>query len=333
MTPSYAATPVAAQQIAQPHLVAAGGLAKCIIRDDVAPLFRESKVVTVTSTNTFADDASWRARLRAFVESDRFQRFIIAVIAINAIGLGLETVPFVNEEIGKFLVVIDSIALMIFVVEISAKLLAYRLSYFRDPWNVFDFVIVAIAVLPMSGGLSVMRALRILRAVRIISVVPAMRRVVEGLLHAIPSLGAVIALLAILFYIAAVMATKLFGAEFEELFGNLARSLFTLFQIMTLENWADGAVRPIMKVYPYAWLFFIPFILMVTFAVLNLFIAIIVNSMEEAAKDDTEMLHEDAEKLHADALQQTRENEMLLQEIRSLREEITALKDVVKPPS
>jgi len=287
--------------------------------------------VTVTSTNTDAGNAPWRDRLRAIVETDRFQYIIVAVIAVNAIGLGLETIPSINTRIGPLLGIIDDVALMIFVLEISTKLLAYRLSYFRDPWNVFDFTIVAIAVLPMGGGLSVMRALRILRAVRIISVVPAMRRVVEGLLHAIPSLGAVIALLAILFYIAAVMATKLFGAEFEELFGNLARSLFTLFQIMTLENWADGAVRPIMKVYPYAWLFFIPFILMVTFAVLNLFIAIIVNSMEEAAKDDTEMLHEDAERLHADALQQSRQNETLLQEIRSLRAEIADLKSMVKP--
>jgi voltage-gated sodium channel len=284
----------------------------------------------VTSINN-QSDAPWRARLRGMVEADWFQRFIMAVIAINAVGLGMETVPFINEEIGPFLWLIDNVALLIFVFEISAKLLAYRMNYFKDPWNIFDFTIVSIAVLPMGGGLSVMRALRILRAVRIISVVPAMRRVVEGLLHAIPSLGAVIALLSILFYISAVMATKLFGEEFHELFGNLARSLFTLFQIMTLENWADGAVRPIMKVYPYAWLFFIPFILIITFAVLNLFIAIIVNSMEEAAKHDTEMLHKDAETLHADAEQQTRQNEALVQEIRALRTEIADLKNMVKP--
>ena len=275
-------------------------------------------------------EAPWRARIRGMVEADWFHRFIIAVISVNAIGLGLETIPFVNEEIGPLLWLIDTVCLLIFVFEISAKLLAYRMSYFKDPWNVFDFTIVAIAVLPMGGGLSVMRALRILRAVRIISVVPAMRRVVEGLLHAIPSLGAVFALLSILFYIAAVMATKLFGSEFDELFGNFARSLFTLFQIMTLENWADGAVRPIMKVYPYAWLFFIPFILIITFAVLNLFIAIIVNSMEAAAKEDTEMLHQDAEQLHADARQQTRENETLMSEIRALRTEIADLRSVVK---
>jgi voltage-gated sodium channel len=288
--------------------------------------------MTVTASN-IEGDAPWRARIRSIVESDGFQRFIIIVITLNAIGLGLETVPFINEEIGTLLWLIDHAALLIFVLEISAKLLAYRLSYFRDAWNIFDFTIVAVAVLPMSGGLSVLRALRILRAARIISVVPAMRRVVEGLLYAIPSLGAVMALLAIIFYICAVMATKLFGNDFDELFGNLGRSLFTLFQIMTLEGWTDGVVRPIMKVYPYAWLFFIPFILTVTFAVLNLFIAIIVGAMEEAAKNDTEMLHQDAEKLHADAQLQSRQHEVLMGEIRSLKEELVALRGMVKPGS
>jgi voltage-gated sodium channel len=285
----------------------------------------------VSSTQAHAGEAPWRTRLRAIVEADWFQHFIIGVIVVNAVGLGLETIPLVNGAIGGFLTVVDHVALTIFFLEIAAKLLVYRLAYFKDPWNVFDFTIVAIALLPVGGGLSVMRALRILRALRIISVVPAMRRVVEALLHAVPSLGAVIALLAIIFYICAVMATKLFGSEFDELFGSLARSLFTLFQIMTLENWADGAVRPIMKVYPYAWLFFIPFILMVTFAVLNLFIAIIVNAMEEAAQEDTELLHKDATTLHADALQQTRQHEVLMREIGSLREEIAALRGVVKP--
>lgn len=286
----------------------------------------------MTSTEIQSEEP-WRARVRRMVEADWFQRFIIAVIAVNAIGLGMETVPFFNEKIGPFLWLVDTVCLFIFVLEISAKLLAYRLGYFRDPWNIFDFVIVAIAILPMSGGLSVMRALRILRAARIISVVPRMRRVVEGLLDAVPSLGAVFALLAIILYICAVMATKLFGSEFGELFGSLPKSLFTLFQLMTLEDWPGGIVRPIMAVYPHAWLFFIPFILTVTFAVLNLFIAIIVNSMEAAAKDDTEMLHKDAETLHADAEDQTRQNEALMREIRALRTEIADLKSMLKSGS
>lgn len=282
----------------------------------------------MTSTDQQANGGL--AGLRRFVESMGFQRFIIVVIVINAIGLGLETIPSIGQPLRVPLALIDNLALVIFVFEIAAKLMVYRLAYFRDAWNVFDFTIVGIALLPMGGGLSVMRALRILRAMRIISVVPAMRRVVEGLLLAIPSLGAVIALLAILFYIAAVMATKLFGSEFDELFGNLARSLFTLFQIMTLENWADGAVRPIMKVYPYAWLFFIPFILMVTFAVLNLFIAIIVNSMEEASKEDTDLLHKDAETIHADAMRQQAQHQALMTEIGALRQEIAAMRQSPK---
>ncbi len=282
----------------------------------------------MTSTENPAREAS---TLQRIVEAGWFQKFIIGVIVINAIGLGLETIPSIGQALRGPLAIIDNLALIIFCLEIAAKLIVYRLSYFKDPWNIFDFTIVGIALLPMGGGLSVMRALRILRAVRIVSVVPSMRRVVEALLFAIPSLGSVIALLAIIFYICAVMATKLFGSEFDELFGSLPRSLFTLFQIMTLENWADGAVRPIMKVYPYAWLFFIPFILMVTFAVLNLFIAIIVNAMEQAAKDDADLLHEDATKLHADAKQQTQQNELLMGEIRALREEISALRDIVKP--
>ncbi len=289
---------------------------------------RQREGVAVTTSD---NPAPWVSSLRGVVEASWFQKFIIGVIIVNAIGLGLETIPFVNEEIGRLLWLIDHAALVIFCIEISAKLIVYRLAYFKDPWNIFDFTIVAIALLPVSGGLSVMRALRILRALRIVSVVPAMRRVVEGLLLAIPSLGAVIALLSILFYICAVMATKLFGQDFDELFGNLGRSLFTLFQIMTLEGWTDGVVRPIMKVYPYAWLFFIPFILTVTFAVLNLFIAIIVNSMEEAAKEDTEMLHEDAAKLHADALRQDAQHQTLMAEIRALRDEIAALRSTTRP--
>ncbi|MEO8651693.1 MAG: ion transporter [Hyphomicrobiaceae bacterium] len=282
-------------------------------------------------TQDHAGDEPWRARLRAIVDADWFQHFIIGVIVVNAIGLGLETIPSVESAIGGYLTVVDHVALVIFFLEIAAKLLAHRLTYFKDHWNVFDFTIVSIALLPMSGGLSVMRALRILRAARIISVVPAMRRVVEALLHAIPSLGAVMALLAIIFYICAVMATKLFGADFDEIFGSLPRSLFTLFQIMTLENWADGAVRPIMKVYPYAWLFFIPFILMVTFAVLNLFIAIIVNAMEKAAENETELLHHDATTVHADALRQNAQHEILMAEIAALRAEIAALGSAGKP--
>ena len=139
-----------------------------------------------------------------------------------------------------------------------------------------------------------------------------MRTVVQALLSAVPAMGSVIGLLGLVFYIASVMATKLFGEQFNEWFGTVGRSLYSLFQIMTLESWSMGIVRPVMEVHPQAWLFFVPFILITSFAVLNLFIAIIVNAMHEAAED------EDADK--DETLKR------LTREVGSLREEIGALR-------
>ena len=228
-------------------------------------------------------------RLQAFVESAFFQRFVMGVIIINAVLLGLETSKSTMARAGDLIILLDTIALGIFVIEIGLKLVVYRLNFFRDPWNLFDFAIVAVSLVPSGQGLSVLRALRIVRALRLISAVPRMRLVMEALLSAIPSMGSVCALLLLVFYVASVMATKLFGAGFDEWFGTVGRSAYSLFQIMTLESWSMGIVRPVMEVHPYAWAFFVPFILIVTFAVLNLFIAIIVNSMQDAASEDDEV--------------------------------------------
>jgi voltage-gated sodium channel len=213
-------------------------------------------------------------------------RFIITVILINAVTLGLETVPVVMARAGALVLAIDRICLAIFVVEISARLYALGLRFFRSGWNIFDFVIVAISLIPASGSFSVLRAMRILRVLRVISVTPSLRRVVDGLGRALPGMGSVFLLILIIYYIAAVMATKLFGASFPQWFGGLDTTAFTLFQIMTLEGWSGEIVRPVMEVYPYAWAFFVPFILITTFAVLNLIVGLIVNSMQEAASED-----------------------------------------------
>lgn len=223
-----------------------------------------------------------RARLARLVDSQPFQGFIIAVILVNAVVLGLETWPVAMDRAGGLLVALDRVALAIFVVEIALKLIAHGWRFFRSGWNLFDFAIVGIALVPATGGLSVLRALRILRVVRLVSVVPSLRRVVEGLLRAIPAMGSVVALLGLLFYVSSVMATKLFAEAFPDWFGSVGASLYSLFQIMTLESWSMGIVRPVMEVYPWAWLFFVPFILVTSFMVLNLFIAIIVTAMTES---------------------------------------------------
>ncbi len=218
-------------------------------------------------------------RLKALVESAMFERLIMAVILINAVTLGLETSAAAMASAGPLLMAIDRLALWIFTVELALKLWVYRARFFTNGWNCFDFVIVAIAWVPASGPFSVLRALRILRALRLLSVVPQLRLVVGALFGALPGMGAIVAVLTLVFYIAAVMATKLFGAEFPQWFGTVGESMYSLFQIMTLESWSMGIVRPVMEVFPYAWVFFVPFVIITSFAVLNLFIGLIVNSM------------------------------------------------------
>lgn len=229
-------------------------------------------------------------RLKHILSSRTFEIFITIVIAINAITLGLETSDSVMAAIGPFLIVLDRIALGIFILEILARLLVYRLSFFKDPWNVFDFVIVSIALAPATASSSILRALRILRVLRLLSFVPTLKRVVGALVSALPGMGSIILLMTLIFYVFSVMATQLYSDSFPDWFGTIGHSAYTLFQIMTLESWSMGIVRPVMETYPLAWAFFVPFILATTFTMLNLFIGIIVKAMqsEHEAEADAE---------------------------------------------
>ncbi|MDC1036080.1 ion transporter, partial [bacterium] len=189
---------------------------------------------------------------------------------------------------GTFIGILDRICLAIFVVELALKLLAYRFRFFRDGWNIFDFAIVAVSLVPAAQSLSVLRSLRILRILRVVSVAPRLRRVVEGFITALPGMASVFLLMGIIFYIGSVISTKLFGADFPQWFGSLGQSAYSLFQIMTLESWSMGIVRPVMEVYPYAWVFFVPFIMVTTFAVVNLLVGLIVNSMQDAHSEEAD---------------------------------------------
>jgi voltage-gated sodium channel len=223
-------------------------------------------------------------QLIKWLEGTLATRFILGVIVFNAVILGLETSHTVMGTMGGLLKTLDTICLSIFVLEIILKLIAYRHRFFRNGWNLFDFVIVGIALLPSGGALSVLRALRILRVLRVISISPSLRTVVEGLVSALPGMGSVVVLMSIIFYVGAVIATKLFAGSHPEFFSSLGASAYSLFQIMTLESWSMGIVRPVMEIHPYAWAFFIPFILITTFSVVNLLVGLIVNSMQEASE-------------------------------------------------
>ena len=228
-----------------------------------------------------------RETLKNWLEKPIVQWAIIGVIIFNAIILGLETSDPVMARVGSLIQLLDNLCLAVFVAELAAKLLAYGTKFWRNGWNIFDFVIVGLSLIPGAQTLSVLRALRILRVLRVISVAPRLRRVVEGFITALPGMGAVFLLMAIIFYIGAVMATKLFGEAYPDWFGTLGRSAYSLFQIMTLESWSMGIVRPVMETYAYAWAFFVPFIMVTTFAVVNLLVGLIVNSMQDAHNVDS----------------------------------------------
>jgi len=282
-------------------------------------------MTTKQTTKQFMD---WRIRLYYWLESRTIQRLVIAVILANAVLLGLETVPSVNEPYGHLLLQFDRLCLMIFVVELTLAIIAMGLrGFFREPWRVFDFIVVGIALVPATGAFSILRSMRVLRLLRLASASPRMRVVVSALLAAIPGMSSIVALLLLVFYVAAVMSTKLFGADFPDWFGSINASMYTLFQIMTLESWSMGIVRPVLEVFPYAWLFFVPFIMLATFTMLNLFIAVIVDAMQSQA--------------HAAQKEQMREIEDLAEEkeaelhrdIDSLRGEIRELKGMLQGAS
>lgn len=226
----------------------------------------------------------WQQRFARFVEDRRFSRTIIGLILVNAAVLGMETSPTLVAQYGPLLRTIDQAILAVFVVELALRIAAFRGRFFQDPWSLFDTAIVAIALVPANEAFSVLRALRVLRVLRLISAFPQLRKVLEGLVAAIPGLGSIGAVLAIFQYVFAVMAAKLFGQEYPELFGDLFVSLFTLFQIMTLDGWSE-VVRRIDTTHPYAGVFFVSYILLSTFTVLNLLIAVMVNAIGGRASD------------------------------------------------
>jgi len=271
--------------------------------------------------NSRTDAVARSSGLRDFVESRAFQIFVTTVIIINAVTLGLETSPTIVGYAGPFLHVIDSAALWIFTIELLLKFGVYRTRFFRDGWNLFDFTIVTIAWIPAAGPLSVLRALRIMRVLRLVSVVPSMRKVVSALINALPGMGSIVLVLLLVYYIAAVMATNLFGEAFPDWFGNIGASMFSLFQIMTLESWSMGIVRPVMDIYPHAWTFFVPFIVVTSFTVLNLFIALIVNSMQMLNAETSEEIHETADIAHDEREELAMKIDALASEIRKLRGE------------
>lgn len=232
---------------------------------------------------------SWRERTRVWlaaylkplVRNPIFERIVTALILVNAVTLGMETSPSITAEIGGLLTALDHVILAVFVFELVARMIVFGTRFWRDPWSVFDFLVVAVTLMPATDNLSVLRALRIVRALRLVSAIPSMRRVVNGLLIAIPGMSSIVVLLMLIFYVFAVMGTNMFADSLPERFGTIGSSLLTLFQVMSLDGWTGEVARPIMALHPWSWIFFLVFILITSFTVLNLFIGIIVDGMQQ----------------------------------------------------
>ena len=258
----------------------------------------------------------WQQKVEDFVDNPIIQHAIVVLIILNAALLGLETSPEVMHAYGSELVLLDHVILGIFIIELVLLIIARGIDFFKDPWSVFDFAVIAIALVPATESLSVLRALRVLRVLRLINKVESMRKVVGGLLSCLPSLASVVSLILIIFYVSAVIATNLFGQAFPELFGGMGNTAFTLFQVMTLESWSDGIARPVMDKFPYAWIFFIFFILIATFVIVNLFIAVIVDSLTSGSSSEDSQAVRD-------------QSDVLQSEMQAMRQELRELKALV----
>lgn len=261
----------------------------------------------------------WRERLGDWIESAAVRHAITGLIVLNAIVLGIETSAAARASAGELLLLLNNAILTVFVVEILIKLVAFGPRFFRSGWNIFDFLIVGISLAPASGPLAILRSLRILRVLRLLSAVKRLRMLVESLMHSLPGIGWTAALLLMMFYIFGVMGTELFGESFPDWFGSLGASIYSLFQIMTLESWSMGIARPVMEQYPYAWIFFVPFILISSFMVLNLFIAIIVSATQEVHETELRAERElENQRAHD-------ERQEMLNLLRSLEQKVTVL--------
>ena len=233
--------------------------------------------------------------LRNIISGKAWGNYIAVLIIVNTIVLGMETYPSVMNDYGDLLISIDQTILYVFILELVLRFIAYRLDFFKDHWSIFDLCVVGIALVPTQDAFSALRAARALRALRLISVFPNLRKVIEGLVMAIPGICAIAGVMAIIICVFGLIASKLYGPSFPEWFGNLHLSVFSLFQIMTLEGWPDIA-RTVMQEKPFAWVFFVTYILIATFSVLNLFIAVVVDAMQRNQAEDTD---DNQEKIHA----------------------------------
>lgn len=262
----------------------------------------------------------WQQKLQRLVGSTIFERTIIGLILINAFILGLETNATLVADYGQWFILGHHLILATFIIEAALKITAvapHLKRYFGDGWNLFDFSVIVLSLIPTTGELAmVARLARLLRVLRLISAIPELRLIVATLMRTIPSMGNIMLLMSIIFYIFAIAGYHLFHLHDPQHWGSLGVALLTLFRIVTLEDWTD-VMYTAMEAQPYAWIYFISFVLMGTFVIVNLFIAVVINNLDEAK----------AERLAQ--LQQPISNEELLKELANTQQALSRLQQQI----
>ena len=238
---------------------------------------------------------SWQQYNRKLVGAALFERTIIGLILLNALILGLETDATLVARYGEWFTLGHHLILATFIAEAILKISAvaprFKL-YFGDGWNLFDFSVIVLSLLPATGELAMIaRLARLLRVLRLISTLPKLRLIVATLMRSIPSMGHVMLLMSIIFYVYAIAGYQLFHQHDPEHWGNLGLSMLTLFRVVTLEDWTD-VMYTALGLYSWAWVYFISFIFMGTFVIINLFIAVVLNNLEESKAEQLETLRQ-----------------------------------------
>ena len=241
---------------------------------------------------------------RRIAESPRFQQFILVVILVGAIVIGVETSATLTARFGAVIAAFEMLIQAVFVTEIAIRVFAHwprPLAFFRDGWNVFDFVVVTASLLPQAGPFAmVARLARLLRVTRLVSVFPELRLIIGTMVRSIPSMGHVIVLLTLLLYVYAVLGFHFFRQADPEHWGSLAAALLTLFQVLTLEGWVE-IQSEVLEVQPWAWLYFSSFVFVAVFVVVNLFIAVVINNLESVKHE--QQIDSDRESAHRSLLE------------------------------
>jgi voltage-gated sodium channel len=257
-----------------------------------------------------------KSQLNKIIHSSLFEYSIIALIVLNGIILGLETVPSLVARYHGWFELGHQLILVVFIVEAAMKITAVAPrfgKYFGDGWNLFDFTIVVLSLVPATGDLAMIaRLARLLRVARLISTIPEMRLIVSTLMRSIPSMGHVLLLMSILFYIYGVAGYYFFHEHDPVHWRNLGISLLTLFRVVTLEDWTDVMYKA-MELSPFAWMYFVSFVITGTFVVINLFIAVVLNNLEKAKTERLE------------SLQTPPSREQLLAELRQTQQALSRL--------